>query len=129
MAKKGVMPNFATVDDYISAQSKEAQTLLNELRDLIKETVPEVTEIPNYKVPSFTLVQGTKSDQQIMIAAYAKHVSFYPFESTTNHFSEELKPFDTGKGSIKFPFNKMLPNALIKKMILFRKDEIIASLD
>lgn len=127
MGKKGPMPSFRTVDDYIESQSKEAQLILNELRSLIKEAVPETVEIQNYKVPSFTLVPGTKPEQQIMIVAYAKYVSFYPYQATIDHFAAELKNFDPGKGTVKFPFDKPLPEELIKQMVIFRKEELLSS--
>lgn len=122
------MPNFKTVDDYIASQSNEAQIILRELRSLIKEAVPETVEIPNYKVPSFTLIPGTKPEQQIMIVAYAKYVSFYPFQATIDHFTDELKNFELGKGTVKFSFNKPLPKELIKRMVKFRKEEILNEL-
>ena len=128
MVKKGSMPNFKTIDDYISNQSKEAQLLLKNLRALIKEAVPDSVEIPNYKVPSFTLVQGTKNKQHIMIAAYAKFVSFYPFQTTVGHFATELKDYKLGKGSVQFPFDKPLPKDLIVEMVKYRKKEVLQNL-
>jgi len=122
------MPNFKTVDDYIASQSKEAQEILRELRSIIKSAVPETVEIPNYKVPSFTLVPGSKPKQQMMIVAYAKHVSFYPFQATIDHFTDELNNFELGKGTVKFPFDKPLPKDLIIRMVRFRKDEILKDL-
>lgn len=125
MGKRGPMPYFKTVDDYIDNQSEKAQLILHELRSLIKEVVPETVEITNYKVPSFTLIPGTKPEQQIMIVAYAKYVSFYPYQETIAHFADELKNFEIGKGTVKFTFNKPLPKALIRRMIIFRKEELL----
>lgn len=125
MAKKGAMPTYATMDDYIAAQSEEAQQILQELRDLINEAAPGVQEMLNYKVPSFTLVRNGKGDQQVMIAAYAKFVSFYPFPTTMSAFADQLKDYKQGKGSIQFPFNKPLPKELIKDMVRYRRDEIL----
>jgi uncharacterized protein YdhG (YjbR/CyaY superfamily) len=125
MAKKGAMPSFETIDDYIANQTEQAQELLQELREIIKEAVPDVVEVRNYKVPTFTLIEGGKRDQQIMIAAYAKFVSFYPFPSTIEEFSEELRDFKLGKGSIQFPFGKPLPRELIVRMVKYRKEEIM----
>lgn len=125
MAKKEAMPNFKTVDDYIVSQSQEAQIILRELRSIIKEAVPETIEIPNYKVPSFTLIFGLKPEQQLMIVAYKKYVSFYPFQATIDKFKDELKNFELGKGTVKFPFDKPLPKDLIIEMVRFRKDEIL----
>ena len=125
MAKKGAMPTYATMDDYIAAQSEEAQKLLRELRGLINEASPDAEEMLNYKVPSFTLVPNGKRDQQVMIAAYANFVSFYPFPTTMAAFADQLKDFKQGKGSIQFPFDKPLPKELIKDMVRYRRDEII----
>ena len=124
MGKRGAMPNFKTVDDYIKNQPKEAQLILKELRSIIKTTVPEVVEIPNCKVPTFTLVKHIKPENQMMVAAYSKYVSFYPFETTVNHFAEKLKDFDLGKGTVKFSFDKPLPKELISEMIKFRQKEL-----
>lgn len=125
MGKKGAMPNFKTIDDYIDSQKDEAKVILHELRSLIKETVPETIEVENYKVPTFTLIPNTKPEQQLMIVGYAKYVSFYPYQKVIEHFADQLKDFELGKGTVKFYFNKPLPKELIKKMILFRKEELL----
>ena len=125
MGKKGPMPNFETIDDYISNQPKETQKVLQELRAIIKEAAPDAIEILNYKVPSFTLVPGGKRDQQIMIAGYEKFVGFYPFPTTVAEFSDELADYKLGKGSVQFPLNKPLPKDLIIRMLRFRREEIL----
>ena len=125
MGKKGAMPSYETIDDYIANQSEEAQKVLHELRSIIKEAAPDAVEVSNYKVPTFTLVPGGKKDQQIMMAGYTKFVSFYPFPTTMTEFSDELKEYKQGKGSIQFPFNKPLPKDLIIKMVKFRREEIL----
>lgn len=125
MAKKGPMPTFATIDDYIASQPKETQVVLQELRSIINEAAPDAEEVINYKIPSFKLIPQGKSDQQIMIAGYAKYVSFYPFPTTVTHFADELKEYKQGKGSVQFPFNKPLPKDLISRMVKFRKEELL----
>jgi len=128
MAKKGKMPDFETIDDYIAHQSEEAQKVLQELRKIIKHAVPEAEEVLNYKIPSFNLVPHGKRDQQIMMAAYAKFVGFYPFPSTIEKFSDELKDYKKGKGSVQFPLNKELPKDLILRMVQYRRDELFEQL-
>jgi uncharacterized protein YdhG (YjbR/CyaY superfamily) len=125
MGKKGSMPSFKTIDDYIAIQAEETREILHELRAIIKEAAPDAVELTNYKIPSFSLIPGIKPEQQIMIAAYAKHVSFYPFQAATEHFADDLKGFDLGKGTVKFSYNKPLPKELIIRMVQFRKDEIL----
>lgn len=125
MGKKGAMPNYKTIDDYIANQTEESQRILSELRKLIKEAVPETVEIQNYKVPSFTLIPETKPKQQLMIVAYKNYVSFYPHQKAIEQFRDELAGFDLGKGTVKFQFNEPLPKELIKKMVVFRKEELM----
>ena len=125
MGKRGPMPTFETIDDYINNQPKEAQKVLQELRRIIKEAVPDAIEIINYKIPSFKLVPGGKRDQQIMMAGYATFVGFYPFPTTMEKFSDELKDYKQGKGSLQFPLNKPLPKDLIIRMVKYRQEEIL----
>ncbi|MFK7787388.1 MAG: iron chaperone [Crocinitomicaceae bacterium] len=127
MAKKGAMPTYKTADDYIANQPEAAQKILQELRSVIQEAAPDAIELPNYKVPSYTLVEGGKSAQQIMMAGYAKNVSFYPFETTVAKFADELNDYKCGKGSIQFRFNEPLPKELIIRMVKFRKEELSTS--
>ncbi|WP_093026075.1 iron chaperone [Pustulibacterium marinum] len=124
MAKRGPMPSFATIDDYIAQYPKEIQDKLQELRAIIKEAAPDAEEMINYKVPSFTLVPNGKRDQQIMMAAYAKFIGFYPFPTTMEAFSDDLKAYKQGKGSVQFPYDKPFPKALIQQMVRFRKKEL-----
>jgi uncharacterized protein YdhG (YjbR/CyaY superfamily) len=125
MGKKGSMPKFETIDDYIANQPKEVQQVLHELRSIIKEAAPDAIEVLNYKVPSFTLVPGGKRDQQIMMAGYAEFIGFYPFPTTIAEFSNELKDYKQGKGSVQFPLSKPLPKDLIVRMVKFRREEIL----
>ncbi|MFY0673213.1 MAG: DUF1801 domain-containing protein [Bacteroidia bacterium] len=125
MAKKGAMPNYSTIDDYIADQKEEAKPHLIQLRALINEVVPECKELLNYKVPSFTLVPKGKGEQQLMFAAYANFIGFYPFDKTMQVFAEKLKDYKQGKGSVQFPYKKQLPIDLIKSMVKYRRDEIL----
>ncbi|MEP2669674.1 MAG: DUF1801 domain-containing protein [Cyclobacteriaceae bacterium] len=125
MGKKGAMPTFETIDDYIASQPKEAQKVLQELRRIIKKAAPDAIEVVNYKVPCFTLIPKGKRYQQIMMAGYAKFIGFYPFPTTIAAFSEELKDYKQGKGSVQFPLNQPLPKDLINRMVKYRREEIL----
>ena len=65
MGKKGPMPTFVTIDDYIASQPKETQIVLERLRSIIKEAAPGVEEVINYKVPSFRLVPNGKATNKL----------------------------------------------------------------
>ncbi len=121
---KGPMKNYKTIDDYIADQSEQAQHYLQKLRAIIKEAAPNAVEKLNYKIPAFDLVPNGKRDQQIMMAAYERFISFYPFPTTVEAFINELKPYKTGKGSVQFPYTQELPKELITKMVKYRVAEL-----
>jgi len=47
MGKRGPMQSYKTIDDYIAAQTPEAQRILKELRSIIKKAAPKVIELEN----------------------------------------------------------------------------------
>ncbi|MDX9970323.1 MAG: DUF1801 domain-containing protein [Candidatus Gracilibacteria bacterium] len=121
MTKSG---KFKTIDEYINNQPKEAQVLLKDLRFAIKNAVPHATELFTYGVPAFSLVEGGKMEEQIMIAGFKNHVGIYPHPTTIEHFTKELIKYKQGKGAIQFPFNSTIPKELIIKMVKYRKSLI-----
>lgn len=110
----------AEVDAYIANQPPETQRALEELRACIWQAAPEVSELMNYNIPAFALVEGGKRDQQIMIAGYAKHVGFYPHPAVIEAFAEQLAGYRSAKGSVQFPLNQPIPKTLVTKMVEYR---------
>lgn len=112
------------VDAYIAAQKPETQRALDELRACIWKAAPRSTELMNYNIPAFALIDGGKRDQQIMIAGYAKHVGLYPHPSVIEAFSERLAGYKFAKGSVQFPLNKPIPKALVTAMVKLRLSQL-----
>lgn len=120
----GKMKSYKSVDEYFDDQTELALTKLLEIREAIFEAAPDAEEKVNYGIPCYALIKGGKRDTQVMIAAYQKHVSFYPMPSAVEAFKDQLKPFITGKGTIQFSLHEEIPKELIKKMVLFRMNEL-----
>lgn len=114
---------YQSVADYLEDQPVRTRDALVELRSIILEAVPEAIELVNYGIPAFALEKGGKRDQQIMMAGYKQHVGLYPHPSAIEAFSDELmrKDYKMGKGSVQFPIDKLLPSALIIRMVRYRK--------
>jgi len=112
------------VDKYIASKSPETQRALQELRSSIWKAAPEASELMNYNIPAFALVDGGKRDKQIMIAGYSKHVGFYPGSGVIEAFANQLAAYKVAKGSIQFPLNKALPKALVEKMVKYRLSQL-----
>ena len=112
------------VDAYISAQPPEARRALEELRDCIWQAAPDVSELMNYNIPAFALVEGGKRDQQVMIAGYAGHVGFYPHPDVIAAFAGQLSGYKSAKGSVQFPLKQPIPRALVIEMVKLRLSQL-----
>ena len=114
--------NFKSVEAYFNAQPEKTKKALIELKECILKVVPNATELFNYNIPGYALVEDGKREQQIMIAGYKKHVGLYPHPTTIEKFDSELSEFKKGKGSVQFPLDKPLPKELIERMVKYRMD-------
>lgn len=112
------------VDAYIDEQPPEVQRALQELRACIRKAAPAATELVNYDIPAFALVEGGKRDQQIMIAGYPKHVGFYPHPDVIAAFADRLAGYRFAKGSVQFPLDKPIPRALVTAMVKLRLSQL-----
>lgn len=117
---------YQSVDEYIADQPKEVAAALEQVRAMIIQAIPDTEQLLNYNIPAFTLIAGGKREQQIMIAGYAKHIGFYPHPTTIEAFADELADYKYAKGSVQFPLNKAMPEDLIVKMVLWRKEHLNA---
>lgn len=111
---------YETIDLYIEDQPKEIQEKLRILKKCILIAAPKAKELFNYGIPAFALVEGGKREEQIMIAGYKKHVGLYPHPTVIEHFTEELRKFKKGKGSVQFQINEQIPEELIIEMVKYR---------
>lgn len=112
------------VDAYIANQSPEARRALEELRSCIWQAAPQLTELMNYRIPAFALVEGGKRDQQVMIAGFARHVGFYPHPAVIEEFAARLAGYKFAKGSVQFPLDKPVPAALVISMVKSRLSQL-----
>ena len=107
-----------TIDEYMANFPAHAQAAMQRLRDLIHEIAPEATEKISYGIPTFVLGQNL-----VHFAAYKNHIGFYPASSGIAHFEEELKDYETSKGTVRFPLDKPIPYDLVRRITEFRVAE------
>ena len=107
----GPSPN--TIDEYLAAVPEPARTTLTRIRGMIRSVVPaEATEAISYGMPAFHYKGAL-----VGFAAFENHCSFFPMDpSVIERFKEDLKNFQTSKGTIRFPVDKPPPAALVKKI-------------
>ncbi len=112
------MKKISPVDAYIARWPKPTQRLLQQIRRTIHNAAPEATEDIKYGIPTFVL-----NGNLVHFGGFAHHVSFFPTLSPMEAFKKELAPYEKSRGTVRFPLDKPLPLALIRKIVLFRVAE------
>ena len=108
------------VDNYLAAVSEPARSTLNTIRATIRSAVPpEATEGISYGIPVFKYKGAL-----VWFAAFSKHCSFFPGSLAAIAASKnELKDYQTSKGTIRFPLDKPPSAAFVKKLVKARLAE------
>lgn len=112
---------MSEVLSYINSFPKEVQVILERMRILVKETVPEAEESMSYGIIGYKL----KNKPLIYFGAFKKHIGFYATPQGHEAFSEELASYKQGKGSVQFPLNKEMPFDLMRRITLFKESQIL----
>ena len=100
-----------TIDAYIDAQDEAVRPRLHEVREILREAVPEAEERMSWSMPTFW-----KGRNIIHFAASKKHLGLYPGGEATEVFAEALRGWDVSKGTIRIPWESELPSELIRKI-------------
>ena len=108
-----------TIDEYLATLSDDKRAALQKLRKAINAAAPKAEECISYGLPAFR--------QRVMLVGFgatANHCAFYLMSSSTvDAHKDDLKEYDTSKGTIRFPADKPLPVALVRKLVKARIEE------
>ena len=108
-----------TIDDYLAGLPADKRAALEKLRKTIRAAVPDAEECISYQIPAFR-----QNGVLVGFGATANHCAFFLFNSTTvAAHKEDLKGYDTSKGTIRFQPERPLPAALVRKLVKTRLAE------
>jgi len=82
---------------------------------LVRDAAPGTAETIAYGMPTFDL--GNK--HVVHFAGFAKHVALYPVPDWNEAFGDEVAPYRSGQGTLKFPLDSPLPAELIRRIVEF----------
>ena len=105
-----------TFDDYLAAVRDDQRAALEKLRKIIRAAAPQAEERISYQICAFR-----HNGLLVGFGATANHCALYLMSSSTvEAYKDELKDYDTSKGTIRFPADKPLPAALVRKLVRAR---------
>ena len=106
---------------YLTAQPPKTRALLKEIRDAIRAVAPDAVDSFSYRIP------GVKLDGKALVwyAGFTHHVSLYPIgDAIRKRFASELDGYETSKGTVRFPLDKPIPVALVKRLVKARVEDV-----
>jgi uncharacterized protein YdhG (YjbR/CyaY superfamily) len=103
------MPAFATIEDYIASFPPDVRRTLEGVRSAIRAAVPGTEERISYGIPTLT-VDGR---YLVYFSAWKRHVSIYPIPEADGELARQIAPYQSGKGTLKFPLDEPMPLELI----------------
>jgi uncharacterized protein YdhG (YjbR/CyaY superfamily) len=110
-----------TIDDYLDGAPEPHRSTLIELRRTLRKLLPEASEGLSYGVPAFEV--GGKA-----VAGYAYHKShcgYYPHsEAVLPVLADELTAYEWSRGTLRFPVDGPLPEALVARLVEVRLAEL-----
>jgi uncharacterized protein YdhG (YjbR/CyaY superfamily) len=107
------------IDSYIAQMPDLAQRALRKVRDAVRKAAPDATEAIAYGMPSFKHNGVTLAS----FGAFKSHIGFYPGAAAIRTFANELRGYETAKGSIRFPLDRPMPVDLIRSIVEFKLEE------
>lgn len=115
--KEGGLAAPTSVEDYMAALPEAPRAALEKLRKTIRAVAPQATETISYQMPTF------KQNGRFLVsyAAFKDHCSLFPASNAVMEaLGEELKPYFSRKGTLRFTADKPIPVALVKKIVKMR---------
>jgi uncharacterized protein YdhG (YjbR/CyaY superfamily) len=115
------MAEPGSVEEYIAGFPEDRRGALEALRQAIKAGAPEATETIAYGMPAFRSHGG---QFLVSYAAYQRHYSLFPASGqVVEALGEELTPYLAGRGTIRFPASRPIPEALVTRIAEIRVAE------
>jgi uncharacterized protein YdhG (YjbR/CyaY superfamily) len=115
-------PPAATIDEYIAGFPSETQALLEQVRAICREEAPGAVEAISYAIPTLDL----EGRHLCHFAAFKNHIGFYPTDKGAEAFTDELRAYKGGKGTVQFPYGRPLPVDLIRRIVRHRVAQVEA---
>lgn len=109
-----------TVDEYIERFEGEAKARLLRMRQIVKEEAPDAFEDLSYGLVAYKL----NGKPLVYFGGFSAHIGFYATPNGHAAFADDFAQYKQGKGSVQFPLDQPLPDALVRRVVQFRVSQL-----
>ncbi len=115
---------MAEMSEYIAGLEPPERKLIARIRAQAVALVPDAVEGTSYGMPALRY-----RDSPLLSVMSAKgHIGLYPFSpEVVSVVSAELDGYSWSKGTIRFTTEHPLPDTLVERIVVLRRDEIDAA--
>ena len=103
------------IDEYIATFPTEVQTVLEKVRQTIRDAAPDAKETISYQMPAFK-----QHGILVYFAAWTKHIGLYPPISGDKTLERAVARYAGPKGNLQFPLDEPIPYDLIERIVKLR---------
>ena len=122
----------ADVDEYLAGVDEPKRATLEVVRASILRAAPDAVEVISYGMPAFRIdVAGSsgkaKPKPKVIagFAAFRNHLAYLPHSSNVfPALVDDLAGYTVTKGSLHFPVDEPLPDALVARLVATRRAEV-----
>lgn len=111
---------MTAVESYIASRPEPVQPRLGQLRHIIHGVLPNAREELKWGSPAFLHESGMIL---VIMAAYKHHINVVVTPSAMDVIRHKFTDFETGKGSLKIPHDREIPQQLVEELVAVRLRE------
>jgi uncharacterized protein YdhG (YjbR/CyaY superfamily) len=115
------MASDPKVHAYLAKLPPKTRREVRKLRTIIRAAAPGAEEHFSYGIPGFRLDDKTL----VWYAGWKEHTSLYPItEALRKANAKALDGYAQSKGTVRFPLDEPLPEALVRRLVKGRVAEL-----
>jgi uncharacterized protein YdhG (YjbR/CyaY superfamily) len=101
------------VDDYLAKLKGPHHDALKRVQQTIQKTAPDAQQVITYGMPGYKL----NGKYLISFAAFKDHMSVFPGSEAVDDLKDQLRGFETSKGTVQFTLDNPLPDQLLAAIV------------
>jgi uncharacterized protein YdhG (YjbR/CyaY superfamily) len=102
------------INDYIADFPAATRRALKQILETVRSAAPGAAERISYGIPTFDL-----DGPLVYFGAFKEHIGFYP-RVRDSALRKAVAQYANEKGNLRFPLDKPMPRALIRRIVKAR---------